>query len=403
MKKVISKQQFAGVMLSLAMMSMLFVGCEKDDSDFNNYTVVVDDDDDSEEPEISEPATPNDTISIAFADNTAVVSGENSSLVTVSGADVIVNDATSSGNMVLVLSGSTADGSLLVYRQRQFTVILNGVSITNTDGPAINNLCGKSLFVVLADGTDNTLADGMEYAAAPVNANGVAIDQKAAFFSEGQMYFRGTGTLNVYGNSKNGIASDDYIVFEEGTVNVSVADTGTNGVKVNDGLTINGGVLTIDVAADGARGIKNDARTTITGGTTTITTSGDCKIETINGIADTTSCACIKSDSLFTMTEGKLTMTSTGDGGKGINCSENIEVSGGVFTAKTTGDNEVGKPKAVKSDTGIILSGGSFTASVKKSWACDNGSDSELPADQITIVGTPLMKSVAKKTVIVNF
>jgi hypothetical protein len=109
------------------------------------------------------------------------------------------------------------------------------------------------------------------------------------------------------------------------------------------------------------------------------------------------------------MTAGTLTITSTGDGGKGINCSENIEVSGGTLFVETEGGNVQSKPKAVKSDTGIILSGGSFTATTVKSWACDNGYDSETESDaeiakkRVTIIGTPTIVNLTKKTVNVIF
>ena len=358
--------------------------CVNDDTDFSAY--------------INEqaPTSSNDTIRILYSGTTATVSGDSHGIVSVSGADVTVNDPTSTSAMVLVLSGTTPNGSLLVYRSLKYEVVLNGVSITNADGPAINNQCGKAFHLTLANGTVNTLTDGTVYAEQ-------SYDQKGTLFSEGQIYVEGTGALNVNGNGKNGIASDDYVIFRSGTVNVNVAATGSNGVKVNDGFTIEGGTLNIDVKADGARGIRNEARTTIAGGNTTITTSGDCKIETLDGIVDTTSCAGIKSDSLFVMTAGTLTITSTGDGGKGINCTENIELSGGTMVVTTTGDNDMSKPKALKSDTGIIVSGGSLTATVSKSWACDNGTESDEPADRITIIGTPVTKTLTKKLVKVQF
>lgn len=361
------------------------LSCENDDTDFSAY--------------INGQGTATasaDTIRIAYSGSTATVTGDSRSVVTVSGADVTVNDPTAASTLVIVLSGSTSDGSLLVYRSLKYEIVLDGVSIANADGPAINNQCGKALHVTSAEGTTNTLTDGNAYTDA-------GISQKGTLFSEGQIYFEGAGTLNVNGNCKNGIASDDYIVFRSGTVNVSVAETGTNGVKVNDGFTIEGGTLNIDVKAAGARGIKNDARTTIAGGTTTITTSGDSKIDTADGITDTTSCACIKGDSLFVMTAGTLTMTSTGDGGKGVNCSGNIEISGGAMTVTTTGGNSLSKPKALKSDTGIVISGGALKATVSKSWACDNGTDSDDPADRITVQGTPTVKTLTKRVVVIEY
>lgn len=410
-------------MKKTSLFSLLFIGllafgltaCEKDDTtDFSAY--ISNPQEETPDPQEETPEEPDDstevepivvagsdTLYIAYNGATATVTGDEHGYVSVSGADVIVNALEADTTMLIVLSGSTSDGSLLVYRQKAFTLQLNGVSITNPDGPAINNQCGKAFYMEIVEGTENTLADGAAYAEAPKNAAGEAIDQKGSLFSEGQIYFYGTGTLTVNGNCKNGIASDDYIVLQRGTVNVNVSEDGSNGIKVNDGLTIEGGTLTVNVASDGGRGIKSDAYTTITGGTTTITTTGDCKIETVDGVRDTASAAGIKCDSLFTMTAGTLTIKSTGDGGKGINCSQDVVFSGGTLNVTTTGSNDVGKPKGVKSDTGIIVSGGSFTVKVNKSWACDNGTDSETPEDHLTIVGTPATKSIAKKAVTVKF
>jgi len=398
------------IWLLAALAAYGIMACEKDDTtDFTGYINNAVTPDEPETP--SEPEEPGDSVTVAGSDTIYIVYGGTTATVTndvhgyvsVSGADVTVNALEADTTMLLVLSGSTDDGSLLVYRKKAFTLRLNGVSITNADGPAVNNQCGKALYLETVEGTENTLADGGTYADAPVNASGDVIDQKGALFSEGQIFFRGTGTLTVKGNAKNGIASDDYIVFDSGIVKVYVDDSGSNGIKVNDGLTINGGTLTVSVKADGARGIKNDAFTTITGGTTTITTSGDCKIETENGIRDTTSAAGIKCDSLFTMSGGTLTIKSTGDGGKGINSGKNVEFSGGTLNVTTTGSNDIGKPKGIKSDTGIIVSGGSFTVSVKKSWACDNGSDSDNAEDHLTILGTPTTRKVDKKSVNIQY
>jgi len=410
------------ILLLAATLGYSLTACEKDDTDFSSYINGSGEeqeepvDDHTEDPVDDPTDTPADsatidstlvagadTIYICFSGTTAEVTGDEHNYVSVSGADVTVNALEADTTMLLVLSGSSSDGSLLVYRQKMFTIQLNGLALTNADGPAINNQCGKALYIETVSGTDNTLADGSSYADAPTDGDGMPIDQKGALFSEGQIYFTGAGTLTVNGNSKNGIASDDYIVVQGGTIEVNVSEDGSNGIKVNDGIDIEGGSLKITVKADGARGIRSEAYANVSGGTTTITTSGDCEIETVDGVRDTTSAAGIKCDSTFTMTAGTLTITSSGDGGKGINCSQNVEVSGGTLTVKTTGSNEDGKPKGVKSDTGIIVSGGSFEVTVKKSWACDNGTDSETPDDHLTIVGTPATKSIAKKAVTVKF
>lgn len=371
--------------LFLYLAAALLTACQKDDTDFSAYT--------------SGEASTASIISIVYSGNSVTVSGDTKGYVTTDGADVTVDTGTDTDSLLLVLSGSTSDGSLLIYREKKFGIKLNGVSINNQDGPAINNQCGKSLYLEVASGTTNTLTDGTSY------DETVSYQQKGAFFSEGQVYFTGTGALNVTGSTYHAIAVDDFIVIDGAAITAS-SSTG-NGIKVNDGFWMNSGTLDISVTGDACRGIKCDSVVVISGGTTTITTSGDCVYD--DDEQDYSSAACIKCDYPFTMTGGTLTMTSSGDGGKGINCDQDIVFSGGTLVATTTGGNEDAKPKAIKSDTGIIVSGGSFTATVNKSWACDNGyeddtlSDAELALKRITVQGSPTTSSIAKKSVTIIY
>ena len=364
--------------ITICMLALGLAACQNDDTDFSAYTGGT-------------MSTAN-VIYIFYNGTTATVSGDENNYVTVNGADVTVNTGAASDSLLLVLSGSTSDGSLLIYRERKFGIKLAGVSIHNNDGPAINNQCGKSLYVEVVSGTTNTLTDGTSYTEQ-------TYQQKGALFSEGQIYFSGSGTLNVVGSTQNAIACDDYIVVDEASI-TATSSTG-HGIKVNDGFWMNSGTLTVYVTGDGCKGISNDSITVISGGTMAITTSGDCVYDA--EAADYSSAACIKSDYQFTMTGGTVTLTSTGDGGKGINCDEDVVFSGGTLTVTTTGSNDDAKPKGVKGDTGITVSGGSFTVNVKKSWACDNGTDSDTPADHVTVVGTPTSSTIEKKSVEIIF
>ena len=368
-------------------MACCMTACQNDDTDFSAYTEKTDN-------TVNTGNTGNtiNTIYITYNGTTATVTGDDNNFVTVSGADVTVNTGSNIDSLLLIVSGTTTDGSLLVYREKKYGIQLNGVTIHNADGPAINNQCGKSLYLEVADGTTNTLTDGTMYAEQ-------TFDQKGALFSEGQIYFLGTGTLNVTGSCKHAIACDDYIVMNENTtLNVSCS-TG-NGIKVNDGIWINNGTVGIDVSSTAGRGIKCDSVVVITGGDITIKTTGDDVYDEAE--ADYSSAACIKCDYDFTMSGGKLTMTSSGDGGKGVNCDGAVVVSGGTFSAVTSGGNDNAKPKAVKGN-GITVSGGSFYAKVGKGWACDNGVDSDTPEARITVVGTPSTATIAKKEVNIVF
>lgn len=369
------------------MAAVLTIGCQNDDTDFSEYINGT------------TPTTSNHIVNIVYNGTNVTVTGDTKGYVTTNGADVIVNTGTDTDSLLLVLSGSTTNGSLLVYRESKFGIQLNGVNIHHANGPAINNQCSKSFYLHVADGTTNTLTDGTAYTEQEY-------DQKGALFSEGQMIFLGTGSLSVTGNCKHAIACDDYIIIDE-NVKLQATSTTGNGIKVNDGLWINNGTLGINVTADGARGIKCDNVVEITGGTTTITTSGNCVYD--DDADEYSSAACIKCDLDFTMSSGTLTMTSSGDGGKGINSSAKVLFSGGTLSAITTGDNEDGKPKAIKATTGIVVSGGSFTAKVDKSWACDSGygddttTDAEKLANCVTVVGTPKTSSINKKSVVITY
>lgn len=367
--------------------AVLTIGCQNDDTDFSEYINGT------------TPTTSNHVVNIVYNGTNVTVTGDTKGYVTTNGADVTVNTGTDTDSLLLVLSGSTTNGSLLVYREYKFGIQLNGVSIHHANGPAINNQCSKSLYLHVADGTTNTLTDGTAYTEQEY-------DQKGALFSEGQIIFLGTGSLSVTGNCKHAIACDDYISIDENVTLQATSAIG-NGIKVNDGLWINNGTLDINVTADGARGIRCDNVVEITGGTTTITTSGDCVYD--DDADEYSSAACIKCDLDFTMSGGTLTMTSSGDGGKGINSSAKVLFSGGTLSAITTGDNEYGKPKAIKATTGITVSGGSFTAKVDKSWACDSGygddttTDAEKLANCVTVVGTPKTSSINKKSVVITY
>ena len=442
----------------LCMMVSIIASCKKDDWDYNadGYTISSQDSDSDDD----DVAVINN-ISIAYSDAGVTVSGDESGMVSVSGGDVTITSL-SYDSLVVEVSGSTSDGSLLIYRQdpRRFRLRLNGVSITNNDGPAINNQCKRKLYLEVVDGTVNTLEDGVTYTEEE-------FDQKGTLFSEGMIEFSGSGSLEVTGNGKNAIACDDSITVPEGiTIITHTPTTGSNGIKAKSGMYVNGGSLTIDVASDGGRGIRSNGAMVINGGTINITNSGGCLKETVDGVEDVSSAAGIKCDSIFVMSGGELTISSSGDGGKGINITQDIEISGGTiniatkgdcyettlngvedvssaacikggmkflmtggtvtlyskgdggkgvncvqdvvvsggsFTAKTEGTNDVGKPKAVKSTTAIIVSGGSFEASTLKSWACDNGDESSTPANRLTIIGSPTVKSIAQRSVKVIF
>lgn len=291
------------------------------------------------------------TVNIVYDGESVTTSGDTDKVTwEIDGAHVTV---TSTSKVIYKLSGTSTNGSFKLYAENFQEIYLGGLTLTNPNGAAINNQCGKSTFLVIGDDTENTLTDGTSYTV-PDNE-----DMKGTIFAEGQIIVSGSGKLTVYAQGKNGIVSDDYIIFRPGNV-INVYCTASHGVKSNDGVTIRGGVLNISNTAAGGKGINSEANVTIEGGRTTIITTGTAELDG----TDATGAAGIKADSLFTMTSGELNIKSSGQGGKGINCDQNITISGGEITVATTGKEYTGgdgsSPKGIRAEGTVTITGGTI-------------------------------------------
>ena len=311
-------------------------------------TVPSDDEDYLENNEFSSEIT------ITYSGTSASYSGSVSGVsVSISGADVTVTSTVK--KVCYKVSGGTTDGFLKIYSDYKFELDLNGVNITNPDGAAINIQSSKRCFVVLGEGTYNTLTDGTSYSDETSSE-----DMKATFFSEGELLFSGSGSLKVYANCKAGIRSDDYILFRPG-INVYVKATAGNAIKGNDAIYLRGGVINAEVSATASKGLSSDGHIYIEGGRTTLITTGGGEYDSSE--RDVTACAGVKADSTFTITSGRLYCKSTGKGGKGISCDMQLYIKGGLVRIITTGTqytygNYDTSPKGIKSDGAMYISGG---------------------------------------------
>lgn len=264
-----------------------------------------------------------------------------------SGGDVTVT-STCSDEVEYRLSGTATDGSFKIYSDKKYKLVLNGVNITNSDGPAINSQSKKKMTLELTDGTTNTLCDGKSYTACGSE------DMKGTIFSEGKIDIQGSGTLNVTGKKKHGIAGDDEVVIESGNiVMTSVASDGIHsndlfdmkggtlnisatgdGIDGDDGLvTIEGGTITLNVTQNTTKGIKCGGLMSISGGTTNITTSGGVTVTS----GDPSYCSAIKCDTTISISGGNITITASGEAGKGISGDYDLNITGGDLNITTSG------------------------------------------------------------------
>ena len=284
--------------------------------------IITDNDDDN-----VKNASFDRTVKVTYAGSSASVSGTTDSFaVSIDGAGVTITNNGSEA-VIYELSGSSSNGYFKLYSTRKQQILLNGVSLTNTKGAAINNQSHKRTYVVVK-GT-NTLADGSSYTETPDDE-----DEKAAFFSEGQLVFSGDGTLTVTAKGKAGITSDDYVRFMDAPV-INVSSSAGHGVRGKEAIIVSDGTIDVNVSGTGKKGFSSDTLVYFGGGVTTIQTTGSAG--EVDG--ELTGVAGIKADLRFVMDDGILSITSTGTGAKGVSGDNVAYFNGGTVTVNVTGAN----------------------------------------------------------------
>jgi len=319
---------------------------DPDNTGTNTETNTGDDEND-----FVENQTWSSSVDIVWDGSSATVSGSVDG-VTVTNSNGYVTITSTTKNVVYNISGS-GTGQLTIYSDYKFQLALQGMTLACSDGPAINNQCHKTCYVVV-NGT-NTLSDGASYVSS-------SEDRKAAFFSEGQLCFSGSGSLNVTGNYKHALASDDYIRLCTGmTASMNLTAKVSDGLHTNDGVIINAGSLTINAVGEGIQ--CDTSSVVITGGTISVTSSTDKgilaygNIEISGGTIDVTSkYKCIKTQGDLVVSDGTIKAIATGTSSstgtpEGIEAKGTITISGGQVYAQASDD-------AINAGGNLTVSGG---------------------------------------------
>ncbi|MCR4770936.1 MAG: carbohydrate-binding domain-containing protein [Oscillospiraceae bacterium] len=270
------------------------------------------------------------TITVTFSESgDAQVEGDANNIVTVSGNKVTADNTDYTDKVAYILKGSSSNGYFKAYSNNKQAFYLQDLTLTNPSGAPINNQGKKRCFVVLT-GT-NTLKDGANYTDTPDTE-----DEKAAFFSEGQLIFSGSGSLKVTASGKSGITSDDYLRFFDG-VTVEATSSAGHALRGKDAVIVDGGTLVAKATAAMKKGVASDSLVVFKGGVTTINVSGGTDYDSDD--QDYKASAGVKADQLFVMQGGELTITNSGQGGKGISCDGPAYFQGGTLTITVTGSN----------------------------------------------------------------
>ena len=290
-----------------------------------------------------------DTICITWNGSSATIEGSHDG-VTITEQNGTVNVISTVKDLAYLLSGE-GTGCLRIEGTNRHQLILSDLTLTCSDGPAINNQCHKKCYVRLCGA--NSLTDGSSYASSTE-------DRKAAFFSEGQMIFSGNGSLTAKSNYKHALASDDYILFAQstGSLNLTAA---SDGIHANDGIYFDGGTFTINA---GSEGIQCDtSEIVINNGSINVTAAGDKGMSaygniTINGgtVRISSEYKCIKAgkkENNRIVSAGNITITG---GDIQVICNGKRINSGGPGggSSSTTKNS----PEAIEAKGTITISGG---------------------------------------------
>lgn len=241
---------------------------------------------------------------------------------------------------VYVIKGSAENCTITVNADKsaKIQLVLDGVSITNDDFPAIYVISADKCFITTTDST-NTLAVTGEFTAdGETNTNGV-------IFSKDDLVLNGVGTLNITSSYGNGIVGKDDIKVTGGTYSITSAN---HGIKANDSISVNGGTFTINSKKDGLHCENDDDGSVgwiyIADGEFNITASSD-------GIQATT---------ILQIDGGTINIKSS----EGLEASY-IQINGGNITISASDDgiNAAKKSTAITTPT-VEINGGEVTVTM---------------------------------------
>lgn len=276
----------------------------------------------------------NGTVAIAN-DNGCIAQEEKSVTITCQGNYQLTGS--SSDNQVIVNAGSSDK----VY------LYLNGLQLASaTDAPIYVQNANKT-FLLLVDGTKNSLEDASTRTKAYTKSNGSSDTANATIYAKDDLTIKGSGSLTVTGNFKNGIHCSDDLRFRDlPSITVKAknhAIKGKGSVDIEGGyyelMATNGDGIKSDEGDDEGLVSENKGIVSITGGEFNIN-AGDDGIQAYNYIliADSTSTPLITINSK----------------GKGIATDNRLYVNGGV-TSVTSGDD------GLHSNMNIYFNGGRTT------------------------------------------
>ncbi|MBO5222737.1 MAG: carbohydrate-binding domain-containing protein [Clostridia bacterium] len=236
-----------------------------------------------------DPSAMQEASAVRFVFSTEGISAEGTHDAEIAGTALKIKSAGT-----YILSGSCADGSVTVAKETtDVFLILDGLTLTSSVGPALTLNKSSSACVYLAQGSENSLSDPSSE-----HAEGAALK----FKSGSALLLGGEGSLTVTGNYKNGIKGGAGSIFRMLSGNLTVTAV-NNALACDHSLEILGGTLDLTAKNDGIKASPDEGDTEssgnilLSGGTVTVKAEGDG----------------ISADGYLELTGGTQSITTTGE------------------------------------------------------------------------------------------
>ena len=287
---------------------------------------------------------------------------------------------------VYVLRGEAAEVTVTVEADdtAKVQLVLDGVSITNTDAPAIYVKSADKVFVTTTEGSTNTLqVTGAFVADGDTNTD-------AVIFSKDDLTLNGLGTL-VISSTGNGVTSKDDLKVTGGSYQVSAT---ADGFEAHDSVRIAGGELAIVSGKDAIHAEDDEDDTTgyvyVCGGTLAIDAADDgIQATTYLQIDDgtlTIDAAEALEATYVQVNGGSVSIAATDDG---INATYKSQSLGTPTIEVTDGEIQIsmaqGDTDALDSNGNLLVSGG--TIDITAQFAFDYDGTASFTGGTITVNG----------------
>lgn len=254
---------------------------------------------------------------------------EATELTVVSGQDITISNAG-----IYLLRGTAADATVIVESDKEAKVqlVLDGVSITNKDFPAIYVKSADKVFVTVYADSDLSVTGSFR--------KDGSTNTDAVIFSKEDLVLNGTAVLNV-ASTGNGIVSKDDLKVTGGTYNITAS---SKALEVKDSILIHDGIFHLEAGTDGLHAENNDDNTRgniiIQDGTFEINAGDDG----------------IHANATVTIEDGSFNIIS----GEGIE-STCVLISGGTFRIESQDDGINAANKSSAYRPAVEISGGEIT------------------------------------------